>query len=127
MINRVIAIGRLTKEPSLNTTASGISTCTFTLAVRRKNQMDGQPDSDYLQCVTWRKTAENVAKYLHKGSLIGIEGRIQTRSYNNQQGQRVYVTEIVCENIQFLEQRKSHPYPQTETLEENGFFDNGVV
>ena len=107
MINRVVAVGRLTKDPLLSKTMSGISTCTFTLAVNRRNQVAGQPDADFIQCVTWRKTAENITTYLHKGSLIGIEGRIQTRTYNNQQGQKVYVTEVVCDNVQFLEPKQN--------------------
>ncbi|MCR0532297.1 single-stranded DNA-binding protein [[Clostridium] innocuum] len=114
MINRVVAVGRLTKDPLLSRTMSGISTCAFTLAVNRRNQIAGQPDADFINCVAWRKTAENITTYLHKGSLIGIEGRIQTRSYTNQQGQKVYVTEVVCDNVQFLESKQNSQSPQPQ-------------
>lgn len=107
MINKVVLIGRLTKDPELRTTQNGKSVCSFTLAVNRKIQQQGQPDADFISCVAWGKSADNMTTYLHKGSLIGVEGRIQTRSYDNQQGQRVYVTEVQCESVQFLEPRRS--------------------
>ena len=107
MINKVVLIGRLTKDPELRTTQSGTSVCSFNLAVNRKIQQQGQPDADFISCVAWGKSADNMTTYLHKGSLIGVEGRIQTRSYENQQGQRVYVTEVQCESVQFLEPRGS--------------------
>ena len=107
MINKVVLIGRLTKDPELRTTQSGTSVCSFNLAVNRRVQTPGQPDSDFINCVAWGKSADNMTTYLHKGSLIGVEGRIQTRSYDNQQGQRVYVTEVQCESVQFLEPRRS--------------------
>lgn len=106
-INRFIAVGRLTKDPELRTTSNGTSVCSFNLAVNRKIQQQGQPDADFISCVAWGKSANNMTTYLHKGSLIGVEGRIQTRSYDNQQGQRVYVTEVQCESVQFLEPRRS--------------------
>lgn len=106
-MNRVALIGRLTKDPELRKTQSGTSVCSFNLAVNRKIQQQGQPDADFINCVAWNKTADLMAQYLHKGSLIGVEGRIQTRSYDNQQGQRVYVTEIFTESIQFLESKNS--------------------
>ncbi|MDO4673040.1 MAG: single-stranded DNA-binding protein [Porphyromonadaceae bacterium] len=111
MINRVILIGRLTKAPELRKTQSGTSVVSYTLAVNRNIQKDGQPDADFIQCVAWNKTADLMEQYLHKGSLIGIEGRIQTRSYDNQQGQKTYVTEVMTESIQFLEP-KSTTEPQ---------------
>lgn len=107
MINKVVLIGRLTKDPELRTTQSGTSVCSFNLAVNRRVQTPGQPDADFISCVAWGKSADNMTTYLHKGSLIGVEGRIQTRSYDNQQGQRVYVTEVQCESVQFLEPRRS--------------------
>lgn len=107
MINRVVLVGRLTKEPELRTTPSGTKVCQYTLAVNRNRKADGQPEADFINCVTWNKQAENMAQYLHKGSLVGVEGRIQTRSYDNQQGQKVYVTEVLCDSVQFLEPRRS--------------------
>ena len=107
MINRVVLVGRLTKEPELRTTPSGAKVCQYTLAVNRTRKAEGQPEADFINCVSWNKTAELMNQYLSKGELIGIEGRIQTRSYDNQQGQRVYVTEVQCESVQFLEPRRS--------------------
>ncbi len=109
MINRVVLIGRLTKDPELRKTQSGTSVVSYTIAVNRRSQTPGQPDADFINCVAWNKTAELMAQYLHKGSLIGVEGRIQTRSYDNQQGQRVYVTEVVTDSVQFLEPKNTQP------------------
>lgn len=101
-MNRVALIGRLTKDPELRTTQSGTSVCSFNLAVNRRVQTSGQPDADFISCVAWGKSADNMTTYLHKGSLIGVEGRIQTSSYDNKKGERVYKTHVVAENIQFL-------------------------
>lgn len=107
MINRVVLIGRLTKDPELRKTQSGTSVVSYTIAVNRRSQTPGQPDADFINCVAWNKTAELMAQYLHKGSLIGVEGRIQTRSYDNQQGQRVYITEVLVGSVTFLEPKGS--------------------
>lgn len=109
MINRVVLIGRLTRDPELRTTPSGANVCSYTLAVDR-NIKAGQTvnqDCDFINCVTWNKSAENMCQYLSKGSLIGVEGRIQTRSYDNQQGQKVYVTEVLTDSVQFLESKRN--------------------
>ena len=106
-MNKVLLIGRLTKEPEIRHTQNGATVVSYTLAVNRRIQTPGQPDADFISCVAWNKTADLMEQYLHKGSLIGVEGRIQTRSYDNQQGQRVYVTEIFTESIQFLESKNS--------------------
>lgn len=108
MINKVVLIGRLTRDLELRKTPNGASTLSFTLACNRKAKVNGQPDADFINCVAWNKTADTMAQYLHKGSLIGVEGRIQTRSYDNQQGQRVYVTEVVVESFSFLESNNKH-------------------
>lgn len=107
MINRVVLIGRLTKDPELRYTPNGIAVTTFTLAVSRSyaNQ-NGERQADFINIQAWRKTAENVANYLSKGSLVGIDGRIQTRNYEGQDGKRVYVTEVVADTVQFLESKK---------------------
>ena len=105
MLNSVCLIGRLTKDLELRQTQSGNCYVGFTLAVRRNFVKDGQPESDFINCVAWGKTAETMCNYLFKGSLIGVDGRIQTRNYDNQQGQRVYVTEVVCDSFTFLESR----------------------
>lgn len=107
MINRVVLVGRLTKEPELRTTPSGAKVCQYTLAVNRTRKTEGQPDADFINCVTWNRQAETMAQYLDKGSLVGIEGRIQTRNYDNQSGQKVYVTEIITDSVQFLESKSN--------------------
>ena len=108
MINRVVLVGRLTRDPELRKTQSGTSVVSYTLACDRRFKTPGQPEADFISCVAWNKTAEVMAQYLHKGSLIGIEGRIQTRNYENQQGQRVYVTEVITDSFDFLEPKNSH-------------------
>ncbi|HEL1625472.1 TPA: single-stranded DNA-binding protein [Streptococcus suis] len=106
MINNVVLVGRMTRDAELRYTPSNQAVATFTLAVNRnfKNQ-DGEREADFVNCVIWRQQAENLANWAKKGALIGITGRIQTRSYDNQQGQRVYVTEVVAESFQLLESR----------------------
>lgn len=104
MMNRTILVGRLTKDPELRYTPSGVAVATFTLAVNRTfTNQSGEREADFINCVVWRKQAENVANFLKKGSLAGIDGRIQTRSFEGQDGKRVYVTEVVAESVQFLE------------------------
>ncbi|WP_283746293.1 MULTISPECIES: single-stranded DNA-binding protein [Bacillus cereus group] len=106
MLNRVILVGRLTKDPDLRYTANGVAVATFTLAVNRtRTNQQGEREADFIVCVVWRKTAENVANYLKKGSLAGVDGRLQTRNYDGQDGKRVYVTEVLAESVQFLEPR----------------------
>ena len=107
MINNVVLVGRLVRDPELKYTGSGLAFMQFTLAVNRnfKNQ-NGEREADFINCAIWRQNAENLANWAKKGALIGITGRIQTRNYENQQGQRVYVTEVVSETFQLLESRK---------------------
>ncbi|HCJ1285197.1 TPA: single-stranded DNA-binding protein [Listeria innocua] len=108
MMNRVVLVGRLTKDPDLRYTPAGAAVATFTLAVNRpfKNGQ-GEQEADFIQCVVWRKPAENVANFLKKGSLAGVDGRVQTRNYEGNDGKRVYVTEIVAESVQFLESKQN--------------------
>lgn len=106
MINSVCLVGRLTRDPELRYTPSNVAVATFSLAVNRNfKDANGERETDFINCVIWRQQAENLANWAKKGALIGITGRIQTRSYENQQGQRVYVTEVVAENFQMLESR----------------------
>ena len=112
MINRVILVGRLTKDPQLRKTQSNMSVSSFTVAVDRRksrNADPSQPDADFINCVAWNQTAELLCQYMHKGSQVGIEGRIQTRNYDdpNNPGKKVYVTEVVCDNLTFLESKSS--------------------
>ena len=104
MLNSVCLVGRTTKDPELRYTPSNVAVATFSLAVNRNfKDANGERETDFINCVIWRQQAENLANWAKKGALIGITGRIQTRSYENQQGQRVYVTEVVAENFQMLE------------------------
>lgn len=108
MINNVSLTGRLTKDIDLRYTQSGVAVATFTLAVSRNyKDQNGEVQTDFIQCQIWRKAAENLANFTHKGSLVGIEGRIQTRNYDNQQGQKVYVTEVIVTNFSLLEPRNT--------------------
>ena len=108
MLNRAVLTGRLTRDPELRYTTSGTAVVSFTLAVDRQfRNQNGDRDADFINCVIWRKSAENFSNFTHKGSLVGIEGRIQTRNYENQQGNRVYVTEVVVDNFALLEPRQN--------------------
>lgn len=108
-MNRVVLVGRLTKDPELRYTPSGVAVAQFTLAVNRTfTNSNGEREADFVNIVVWRKTAENVANYLKKGSLAGVDGRIQTRKYEGQDGKTVWVTEVVAESVQFLEPKSSN-------------------
>lgn len=113
MINNVTLIGRLTKDVELKYTPANQAVAQFTLAVNRTfKNANGERESDFINCVIWRKSAENFANFVKKGALIGITGRIQTRNYENQQGQRVYITEVIAENFQMLESRNQQQEQQ---------------
>jgi len=103
MINRVVLVGRLTKDIDLRKTNSNTSVCSFTLACNRRFQsQQGGPTADFINCIAWRQSADFLAKYASKGSIVGVEGRITTRSYDNQAGQKVYVTEVTCDSVQLI-------------------------
>jgi single-strand DNA-binding protein len=107
-INRVVLVGRLTKDPDLRYTPNGVPVATFTLAVNRTfTNQQGEREADFINCVVWRKPAENAANFLKKGSLAGVDGRIQTRNFEGQDGKRVYITEVQAESVQFLEPKNS--------------------
>ncbi|MFT9052069.1 single-stranded DNA-binding protein [Liquorilactobacillus nagelii] len=112
-MNRTVLVGRLTKDPDLRYTSSGTAVASFLLAVNRsfKNQ-SGEREADFINCIIWRKAAENFANFTHKGSLVGVDGRIQTRNYENKEGNRVYVTEIIVENFDLLESKSSNQNSQ---------------
>lgn len=104
MLNRVILIGRLTKDPELRYTPSGIAIAQFTLAVDRPfSREQSEREADFIPIVVWRQLAETCANYLRKGRLTAVEGRMQVRNYENNEGRRVYVTEVVADNVRFLE------------------------
>lgn len=121
MINNVVLVGRVTKDPELRYTPSNVAVATFTLAVNRTfKTKDGEREADFINCVIWRQPAENLANWAKKGALIGVTGRIQTRNYEKQQGQRVYVTEIVADSFQMLENRKeSQGQEQAQSHQQN--------
>ncbi|HGA4560016.1 TPA: single-stranded DNA-binding protein [Streptococcus pyogenes] len=125
MINNVVLVGRMTKDAELRYTASQVAVATFTLAVNcRFKEQNGEREADFINCVIWRQSAENLANWAKKGALIVVTGRIQTRNYENQQGQRVYVTEVVAENFQMLESRATREGGLTGSF--NGGFNNNT-
>lgn len=104
MLNRIILIGRLTRDPELRYTPAGVAVTQFTLAVDRNfTGQSGEKEADFIPVVTWRQLAETCANYLRKGRLTAVEGRIQVRNYENNEGKRVYVTEVIADNVRFLE------------------------
>lgn len=116
-MNKVILIGRLTKDADLRATTSGTSVASFTLAVDRPfKAQDGTKETDFINCIAWRNQAENVSKYVHKGSLIAVEGRLQVRTYDDESGKRNWITEVVADSITFLERKKQET--KEETTEE---------
>ena len=122
MLNRSILIGRLTADPELRKTQTGTSVVSYTLAVNRSRAKEGQQQADFISCVAWDKTADLMVDYTHKGSLIGIVGRIQTRSYQDREGKNVYVTEVVTDELQFLDPKKqdnSQPFNTQPKYEYN--------
>ncbi len=106
-MNKVVLVGRLTRDPELKTTANGVSVCSFTIAVNRRfRNAQGEYEADFINCVAWRQSAELLAKYFTKGRMVGVCGSIQTRNYERD-GQRVYVTEVSAEEIHFVESKGS--------------------
>jgi len=106
MLNKVILIGRLVKDPELRYTPNGKAVVGFTLAVDRPFKTNGEKEADFINCVQWGKGAENTAQYTVKGSLVAVEGRIQVRSYETDNGKKKYVTEVVADNVRFLSKKK---------------------
>lgn len=122
MMNRVVLVGRLTKDPELKYTPNGVPVATFTLAVNRNYaNHQGERDADFINIVVWRKPAENAATFLKKGSLAGVDGKITTRNFEGQDGKRVYITEVTAESIQFLEPKKQN---NNQERQETGNYNN---
>ena len=105
-MNRVIMIGRTTKDIESKVTPSGTSVAEFSIAVKRPFKSNGEQESDFFNCVAYSKLAETISRYVKKGDQVGIEGRLQTRNYTNKEGKKVYVTEIIVENVEFLQNKK---------------------
>lgn len=125
MLNRTVLVGRLTKDPELRSTPNGVNVGTFTLAVNRTfTNAQGEREADFINVVVFKKQAENVKNYLSKGSLAGVDGRLQTRSYDNKDGQRVFVTEVVADSVQFLEPKNSNQQ-QNDNYQQQGQAQTG--
>lgn len=127
-MNKVFLIGRLTRNPELRYTESNIPVAMFTLAINRSfTNNDGDREADFINIVVWNKKAENVSKYLSKGSRVAIDGRIQTRSYDGDDGKKRYITEVVANQVEFLESKKESTTTDEEVIEEenNPFKDFG--
>ena len=135
MINRVILVGRLTKDPEYRQTPNGIDVANFTLAINRNfKSKNGEQQADFINVVVFRNQAQNVNNYLSKGSLAGVDGRIQSRSYDNNEGRRVFVTEVVADNVQFLDsgnknnnqkgnyQQQNNNYQQNSSYQPNNSY-----
>ncbi|EAC6988908.1 single-stranded DNA-binding protein [Listeria monocytogenes] len=127
MMNRVVLVGRLTKDPDLKYTPAGVAVATFTLAVNRAfTNQNGERDADFIQCVVWRKPAESAANFLKKGSMAGVDGRIQTRNYEDNDGKRVFVTEVVAESVQFLEPKNNPGRATTNDYQSKANYSNNA-
>lgn len=121
-MNRVNLIGRLTKDPEVRRASTGNNMCRFSLAVDRRNSKSEQQQADFINCIAFGKTAESLCQYQRKGSRIGVEGRIQTGSYTNQQGQKVYTTDVAVDYIDFLDSRKDQTgYQQGGYYQQNAY------
>ncbi|MGO5578492.1 single-stranded DNA-binding protein [Catenibacterium mitsuokai] len=107
MLNRALLVGRLTRDPELRRTGSGKAVTSFNLAVERNFKSDDQ-EADFINCVCWGKIAENTERYCSKGSMVSVDGRIQTRNYENNQGQKIYVTEVIADSVQFISTRNNN-------------------
>ena len=128
MLNRVILIGRLTKDPEMRYTPAGVAVTQFTLAVDRPVAAGKDKEADFINIVTWRQLAETCANYLRKGRLTAVEGRIQVRNYDNNEGKRVYVTEVIADNVRFLESSGSGSGSQAsgqQRAQQDPFVDDG--
>lgn len=129
-INNVVLVGRMTKDAELRYTPSNVAVATFTLAVNRQfKSANGEKETDFINIVAWRKTAEILSNYASKGSQIGITGRIQTRSYEGNDGKRVYVTEVVAETVMLLDGKSNNqpPQPQPQQKQERPFSASSAV
>ena len=125
MINIVILVGRLTKNPEIRKTPNGASICKFTLAVSRKVKAQGQPDADFISCVAWNKTADLMYQYLKKGSLIGIDGRLQTGKVTNNTGETIYTCDVMVESLQFLDKKEDTQNNDVNQEREMSYGDGG--
>jgi single-strand DNA-binding protein len=131
MINRVVLVGRITGEPELRRTSTGTAVVSFTLAVDNRFQRDNERSADFISCIAWNQSAEFMEKYVHKGDVLGVDGRISTRNYESN-GKKVYVTEVVCESLRLLQSKNSgsrsesyEPVREEKVKESPSFDDAG--
>ena len=120
-MNKVFLIGRLSRDPELRHTTSGMAVCQINVAISRRTAQGRDPETDFINVVVWDKQAENVSRYLSKGRQVAVEGRIQTRSYDNNEGKRTYVTEVVATNVEFLGSAGDNSGNRTSVSNENPF------
>lgn len=120
MINRVVLVGRLTRDPELRRTSSGIAVASFTIAVDNRTKSGAEKTASFIPCTVWNQAADNLAKFTRKGSLVGVEGRLNQRTYDSKDGRRVSVIEVICDSVQFLE-------PKGTTVSENVTKDDTPV
>lgn len=120
-MNKVILIGRLTRDPELRHTPQGTAVCQITVAVNRRGAQPGQQDADFINVSVWGVQAENVARYMAKGRQVAVEGRIQTRNYDDKDGKKVYVTEVIATNVQFLDSKSAGSDSVNNTQPSNSF------
>lgn len=126
MLNRALLVGRLTRDPELRRTGSGKAVTSFNLAVERNFKSDEQ-EADFINCVCWGKIAENTERYCSKGSMVSIDGRIQTRNYENNQGQKVYVTEVIADSVQFISTRNNNTATAAPQAPVNNYVHNEPI
>lgn len=120
-INRFVGVGRLVADPELRYTSNGTAVTNFRVAINRPfTNQSGEKDADYISCVIWRKPAENLAQYMSKGSQIGVDGRLQSRTYEGNDGKTVFVTEVVADSVQFLESKNSQNNHSSNQFANNG-------
>lgn len=125
-INQWVGVGRITKDPVMRKTQSGMSVVSFTLACNRRVKKGEHPEADYIPCVAWNATADFMDKYVKKGALLGVLGRVQTRNYDDASGKKVYVTEVIAENVQFLESKAKNDTqsPNDYQISNNSYNDD---
>lgn len=126
MLNRALLVGRLTRDPELRRTGSGKAVTSFNLAVERNFKSDDQ-EADFINCVCWGKIAENTERYCSKGSMVSIDGRIQTRNYDNSQGQKVYVTEVIADSVQFIQTNRNNNTATAAQAPVNNYIPNEPI
>ena len=120
-MNRVVLIGRLSRDPELRHTTNGTAVCQINVAISRPVSQGRDPETDFINVTVWNKQAENVARYLAKGRQVAVEGRIQTRSYDNNEGKRTYVTEVIASNVEFLGSASDNNRVSNQPIDENPF------